>query len=225
MNLLSHAARVLAVVLMLLASAPLFAGEAVQEQPTQAVLTPSVEYLEGDVFVDGVAAEFGMPLAQGARVTVGDDSMAEIAFGPNIMRIYEGTSIVIDIGDVTSRVNLESGAMAAVFDKLERIGNDGNFQVNTPTAVGGVRGTVFYVRVESPDSTFVCVCNGSVALQSSVGTDEQTITASHHSGLRFLRTGDGSISTEIPEMAYHTDDEMESLAAKINSQIDWTTAK
>jgi hypothetical protein len=187
------------------------------------VVVPRIEYLEGEVTVDGVPAYLGMEVRAGSAVKVAPESLCEVTFERNILRIYAGTSAVIDVGAVTSRVTVNSGAVAAVLDKLGAVGNDGRFQFDTPTAVGGVRGTVFYIRVEDPDNTFVCVCNGTVDLASSLGTDEQVVEAAHHSGLRFSRGGDGAITASVPEMAYHTDEEMESLAERIGVQIDWKT--
>jgi hypothetical protein len=190
-----------------------------------AVVKASIDYLEGDVSVDGSPAEIGMELEPGAVVVVGEESLGEVAFGANIVRIYADTTAVIDIGQITSQVTVNRGAVAAVLDGLQGLGNDGGMQIRTPTAVGGVRGTSLYVRVEDVDRTFFCVCNGSVHLHSPDEDAGQLVSAAHHSGLRFIRADDGSISTEIPEMTYHDDAEMNSLAARINAQIDWSSVQ
>jgi len=224
--------RVVAAALALLIPAALFAEGAQESQaadgpqaPPSTVVRASVDYLEGDVLVDGAPAILGMELKPGAVIDVGEGSLCEVVFGRNIVRIYAETTAVIDIGKITNQVSVDRGAVAAVFDKLQELGNDGQLAVRTPTAVGGVRGTVFYVRVEDEDRTFFCVCNGSVHLDSADQDQAQLVSAPHHSGLRFIRGADGSIFTEIPEMAYHTDDEMESLAARINAQIDWNSVE
>jgi hypothetical protein len=199
-----------------------FAGGESEVQSAAPVVTPRIDYLEGNVSVNGLTAFPGMEVAPGSTVVVDQDSLCEVTFGRNILRIYPGTSAVIDVGEITSRVSVNTGAVAAVLDKLETVGNDARLRFETPTAVGGVRGTTFYVRVEDPDTTFVCVCNGTVELASALGTGERIVSVAHHSGVRFRRESNGEIAASIPEMAYHTDEEMEDLASRIGVEIDWS---
>lgn len=191
--------------------------------PSEAVAQKAVlEYLEGEVTVDGVAAEFGQEVNVGAKVKTGDNSYCEIVFGSrNILKITQNAIAVISIDQTHSEVALESGGFGAVLNKLQSVaGGEVAFRVKTQAAVCGVRGTVFFVQVESPDSTVVCTCNGTVEYSDAAGDNVVESTATHHHGYRITRA-DGRIVESDASMQYHDDAFMNELAAKIGVTIPW----
>ena len=192
------------------------------EQPSAADLRPPrIEYFEGEVWIDGEEAEFGQVLEVGALVQTGEGSYCEIEFGQaNVLRITENTVAEVEIDYSSQNIGLKFGAVAAVFDKVRSVTEGGAFRVATPSAVAGVRGTVFYIRAESADSSYICTCNGTLFLEHSDGETTLSVTGTHHSARRFTRT-DGEIVESVAGLEFHDDLFMEELAADVDVVITW----
>jgi hypothetical protein len=188
------------------------------ETPAALDTTGVVEFLEGEVTIDGIEAELGQDVPPGSTVRTGANSLCEVVFrGRNIFQVQENSVAVIDLGAQSSSVELTSGGIAAV---LDRLGRKGEFAIRTPAAVAGVRGTIFFVQTESPTSTFICTCNGRLSITNTPTGRADTVRARHHKGYRYRRLGD-EVSRAAAGMAYHDDPQMERLAAKIGVRIDW----
>jgi len=119
--------------------------------------------LEGKVDMTAAGAKDAVPVAVGVSVNAGDilraksKSKAEITFPDgNILRLAENTRVRVTQYQPEegkkSYVNLFRGKTVAVVDKLKK---GSNFEVHTPTAICGVRGTVFYSSYQSGQSSFV----------------------------------------------------------------------
>jgi hypothetical protein len=109
-------------------------------------------YFEGEVkicFADEVKcapAQEGLYLTGGDKVEVGADSYIELAFDEaeeNIVRIDSDTFVMIVLKE-DEKIELLEGKVFAVIDNLP---SDADFQIRTPTAVAGVRGTDWLVSV------------------------------------------------------------------------------
>lgn len=83
------------------------------------------------------------------------------------------------------------------------------FVVRTPTAVAAVRGTDFYVGVDSDGATDVCICKGAVEV-SAKGMKTVPMTAENHLNWRFVKNGSGVSGAKAP-MRGHTDAELDVL--------------
>ena len=92
--------------------------------------------------------------------------------------------------------------------------------MRTPSAVAGVRGTSFFMKVESPTSTYVCACNGVVQVLGADGSLLKELVGSHHKGVRIQEAGGAPQLTDAP-LLYHTDADLEKVAADIGYTIDW----
>ena len=198
---------------------PLCAGG---QKDTGSVIPSGAEgkivYLEGEVTVNNASVEIGDPVLDSDIVATGPDSYCEIVFGgKNVFRLEENT--VADIDWSGSSVNINKGAIGAVFTKLEAVvASEDVFSVKTPTAVAGVRGTVFYIKVEDPENTYICICNGELDLGETY--KDLNVAADHHKAYRFTGTGD-SVSYTSAGMLYHDDPKMESIAQNIDYSIPW----
>jgi hypothetical protein len=106
-------------------------------------------------------AEVGQPLFTGDSVMTGKDSKAEVSFmdGTSV-RISERTRLVVAQADTLRSLKLLWGKLWAKVAKLSSA--QCRFQVETPTAVAGVRGTVFRVEVDPDAATRVAVEEGEV---------------------------------------------------------------
>ncbi len=97
-----------------------------------------------------------------------------------------------------------------------------SFYVRTATATAGVRGTSFFMKVEDPTTTYVCLCNGVLRLDDGTQVTGLDLEAAHHASYRVINK-DGTPTLEKAPMLYHDDASMQSLASKIGYTIDWTT--
>lgn len=199
--------------------------EGVDTQP-QEITSGRVDYFDGDVTVNGEAAELGLALKTGDTIATGAASAADIVFGErNIFRLEENTTVRLTLETARQGVRLERGTFAAVFDELVTAGsgkNDG-FLLETNTAVAAVRGTTFFVKVESEDSTFICTCHGSLSLDPTDGPSPFTVTNYRHEAYRFRRSGD-QVVVEPEIDLYHSSEELNRLGDRIGVTIPWGEA-
>lgn len=180
-----------------------------------------ITYLEGDVTLEGNPAEFGMIVRTGETVNTGAGSYCDIVFGDkNVFRVHENTLAIINFSN--AEIDLQAGSLSAVFNKLtgEGAGDGDAFKIRTPHTVAGVRGTVFYLKVEDEDSTYVCTCNGKIQYQDNIGRNERETELYHHGALRY-KLEDGETTVEEGTLIYHSDESMEDVADRISVDIPW----
>lgn len=114
-------------------------------------------------------------LANGAAVMEGD----EISSGPGDslnLKFASGDTLVI--GPLT-RLKItkqsEGGGVNIAHErgfawaKVKKLSGGSRFQVSTPTAVAGVRGTAFSSVVESKENSWFCVCEGGIDVSAGDG--------------------------------------------------------
>jgi len=199
-----------AIVLLALAAAGLW-GAPVQGE---------IVYLDGEVTVDGRPAFEGQPVGRGSTISTGSDSSCEIRFGAeNIIALRPGTTLTLELDALQPGARLRSGAVASVLNKVSSFSPRGRFRIRTPSTVAGVRGTVFFVQVEDAATTYVCVCNGEVGVAPLLGAAEP-VAGSHHTARRLTKSGLVTRSSAAP-LLYHSDGDMDELAAKIGYAVPW----
>jgi hypothetical protein len=189
----------------------------------QSSATGQIEYLEGDVEVNGAFVDIGTQVEVGDIVRTGSDGFAEVVFNRrNIFRIGPDTRATLRLTGSRPSIDLDRGSVTAVFERLQRIGgNNPSFEIRTPTAVGGVRGTSFFVKVEGPNSTYVCACNGTLQVPLQ-GSTSLNITGTHHRAYRFVKNERGEADVSTAALEHHGDEDLESLAEKIDHEIPWS---
>ena len=183
----------------------------------------SIIYLEGDVTLDSVPASVGDAVVAGATLRTAADALCEVVFNTrNIVHMTGGTILRFDPNQLSRGAALEKGAIAMVLRNLSAVkGSDVRFSVKTSTTVAGVRGTCFFVKVEDDNNTFICCCNGAIHLEGDGGAFAQNLRSSHHQEIRVTRANSG-LSVGAAPMLYHTDEDVEAIAARIGEKIDWT---
>lgn len=110
-------------------------------------------YMQGEVQVkvgasDWQPAEIEMLLNKGDMLRTGADSFVEITFGPkqdkNVIKAGENSTIKLDAdADGINVIRLSSGKVFSLISKLAR---DAKFEIVTPTAIAGARGTGWSVE-------------------------------------------------------------------------------
>ncbi len=181
----------------------------------------AVEFIDGNVSINGVFADFGQVVEFGDWVQTGPNSAVDIVFDrANIFRLGENTVATIEIGAARQSVNLKFGSFSAVFDRLRTLTGNGTFDVRTPTVAGGVRGTTFYFRVLDQDTTYVCSCNGTLDLDAH-GPGESFLNSAVQHSARYFRAVDGTVVVETAPLIHHSSDSLDAVADQIGVTIPW----
>lgn len=182
---------------------------------------PTVTYLEGSATIDGVDAKIGDTVPLGAVVTTSPASLVDIEFNTrNAIRLSENTTLVFNPRNLQAGSELRQGALTLVLKRISAGAGGEAFLVRTPSAVAGVRGTSFFIKVENPTSTYVCACNGVVQVLGPDGSQLKELAGSHHKGARIQNAGGTQQLADAP-LLYHTDADLEKVAAAIGYKIDW----
>ncbi len=178
-------------------------------------------YMEGDVSINGKEAELGQILAVKSIIVTAANSSCEIVFNDkNIFRITQNAQATLDFSSSVVEIGLEKGGVTSVLRKLDKVAGNDSFRIRSGNAVAGVRGTSFCVWADE-NTTYVCACNRSVHTEDAKGGNEFSLTATHHSAKLYTRSGT-SFRSENAGMLHHSDESVESLAARIEEQIDWS---
>ena len=144
----------------------------------------AVRDVSGDVAVKPRAQDSYQPVAGKARVYAGD-TVKPGADGRLKLEWLDGTRMVIGsdplITVMKCHINTSSRAETAIF-KLDAgsiwirvikvLSQKSKFEIKTPTATAGVRGTVFSVHVAPDGETRVSVYEGQVAVDGKAGSEK-----------------------------------------------------
>jgi hypothetical protein len=180
----------------------------------------TVVFLEGDVRIDGAAAEIGQALASVTLVETGPGATCEIVFDrKNAVRVSQNAVATLDFSGIVKEVTLKKGGLTSVLRKLGKAAGKDSFRVVTATAVAGVRGTSFCAWADA-DSTYVCACNGTVRTIDALGSNVQVLSAAHHTAREYTRNGE-AIDLAQAGVEHHDDASVESLAATIGERLNW----
>jgi hypothetical protein len=181
----------------------------------------TVEFVDGDVRINGELATFGQEVGLGDWVETGPNSTIEIVFDRgNIFELGPNTVAKLDLGEARQQVDLKFGTLSAVFERVRTLSGRGTFDVRTSTALAGVRGTTFFLRAVDGETTYVCTCNGSLELLPGAG-NPFVETAAEHSAYFFTQNEDGEVEVESAEELYHDNESLNTLADRIGAAIPW----
>lgn len=132
-------------------------------------LTKNMTVLFEDEIVTGARDSLVLRFATNDVLNIGPLSRVRIARPP--------------AGGARIRVDHKQGFVWAKVEKLSA--SDNRFEVHTPTAVAGVRGTAFSSVVESPEKSWFCVCEGQV----QVSAGGQAVVARQGQAVNTLASG------------------------------------
>lgn len=178
-----------------------------------------ISFLAGTVRVNGIEAQLGQMINPGDIVeTLAQSFCRIIVDDKNIIGMQDDCTLVYKIDRDDALLDLKKGFLGIIVKNRKNIEN---FRVNTPTTTASIRGTTFFIGIESPDRVYTCTCNGVVHYHPEGHAKGERYSAVHHKGAYFTRRG-GTVATEPGDMKYHTDGDMEMLASDINVRIDWT---
>lgn len=135
-----------------------------------------VSYVQGHVsrVVEKTRTELavGDILVAPAGVVVGEDARLElIAADGSVLRFAPGTTFTLTRADAEPAVSRDiqvDVAMGDCWAKVQKLlGTQSSFEVNSPTAVAGVAGTVYRLRVEPSEVSKYYVYDGKIAVSYS----------------------------------------------------------
>lgn len=125
-----------------------------------------------------------MPLNSGDIVRTGKNSYAYIGCGTSEFAAATGSEIqlrplsVITVPDETLKVEKKSRVRVAVDDAVKKVyalfGKE-EFEIETPSAVSGIRGTDFIVDVDEDGNTTFLLNEGSISVKSKFDNTETTL--------------------------------------------------
>ena len=133
--------------------------------------TGNIAYAEGEVTVrrgnSRVAAEIGDALFEGDVVVTASGSLAILSLsGRGKVKLRGSTTLALESLGSRTRVKLQRGG---VFSRVRKLAGRSGYEVLTPSAVAGVRGTEFFVafgrRVEEESDVWLCVNEGIVEVR------------------------------------------------------------
>ncbi len=126
----------------------MFLSSAAAEQPDQAEVTSlsgNAEVLLKDAD-DYTAAEEGMLLEAGDQLRTASDATAELSFNQdnsNLVRVSENTNLKVTLSG-NEKLSMTDGE---VFASVGKLASESAFEIRTPTAVSGARGTDWVTKI------------------------------------------------------------------------------
>jgi len=178
----------------------------------------SIFSLEGDVRINGQAADLSSRIEGGDVVSTSSNSEVVFAVGGDSFILRSDSEMEIEGGGFfVDALRMLTGSVLSVFGQREP---DKVMTMNSATATIGIRGTGVYMEAE-PDLTYLCTCYGAVGLYSSIDpNDSELITATHHDAPKYIsdRSTRGSYIRPAP-FKNHTDAELKLLEAIVGREV------
>ncbi|MEM7540939.1 MAG: hypothetical protein AAF384_05060 [Pseudomonadota bacterium] len=164
----------------------------------------SIYLLNGEVKVDGAAADISTPITSGSLVETGPSSKVIFVVDKDAFILRDNSRVQltppVDDGVVVETLRLFTGKLLSVFGKRRH-------RLRTSTATIGIRGTGLYAEADQ-EKSYICTCYGVVDIASANDPSQtQTVESTHHDKpVYVLATGANAIK-KAP-FINHTDDEL-----------------
>lgn len=146
------------------------------ENRSRAVITFMIG--EAQVFRNNAwgGADMGMELAQGDRVRTGAGGTVDVQVGTSVVRVKEKSELALAALFLEGSTGIENTslelALGTVLAKPKKLVKGESFLIKTPTAVAGVRGTMFMVETSPSKDTRVEVVDGNVRVSKRIAALE-----------------------------------------------------
>jgi hypothetical protein len=159
--------------------AAILAGLSLTVVQLNAKATPvaKISFVVGDVKTmksekkDWKKVTFDQALAAGEKVKSTEDSRAEIAFSDgSIIRVDANTQLTIEDLKKDSKAGLTATGKVwsgKVWANVNKVSKKSKFELESPTAVAAVRGTVYRMSVLPDNTTKVAVYQGEVKVEAN----------------------------------------------------------
>jgi len=158
-------------------------------------------HVSGEATIDGSPLRTSMSVAEGATISTTPDTFVTL-------QLMDGTKVALPRGNNTQIERLRQFEGIGLNDSIMRIqhgdidsdvapsgGGVGRFEIRTPVAIIGVRGTRF--RVNTSNQTLRSeILDGAIQLQSQNTTRSDSQTVSVAAGQGVALSADGTITTQ-----------------------------
>jgi len=144
-------------------------------KPPKLIISAKLTFLSGDITIlrkhNPQEVKLNMRLYPGDLIQTGKDSEVNILFANiGISKIRQNTEVSIQelwksINGDQIRMDITRGRILSSLKKLTKEKGESRFEIFTPTAVVGVRGTTFIVNVEPKKHTKIAVFAGEVEIK------------------------------------------------------------
>jgi hypothetical protein len=180
----------------------------VREALAQGRMERGIYRVRGDVRVNGEPAKEGGAVRAGDSITSGADGEMVFVVNRDAMLVRRSANVSL----LADGLRAVTGAVLSVFASGQRK------QIQTGTAVIGIRGTAVYVEAES-ERTYVCTCYGEASLEPlGDPAARETVRTAHHEQPRYvMAAGAPQMITRAP-VINHTDAELILLESLVGRQ-------
>ena len=173
----------------------------------------SIYKVEGEVTVDGSAADIDTVITAGSRIKTGAKSRVIFVVASDAFILRSNSDLLLESSDglIIEAMRLVAGKILTVFGKREK-----PHTISTSTATIGIRGTGVYVESEQ-ERSYICTCYGAVNIvaeaDNSVSLD---VVSEHHDNPIYILNSaeDGQLIRPAP-FINHTDAELSLIEALV----------
>ncbi|MFA5060581.1 MAG: FecR family protein [Candidatus Omnitrophota bacterium] len=182
------------------------------------VNTPQIVYVQGDVSInlsgeEWISASKGLSLNANAAVKTSDDSYCDIAFDADQKNIVSvGPNSEIKIGSDFQQVNISAGR---VFSRIRGLKEGSRFEIVTPQAVAGVRGTAWESIVTSKSEFKV---KENTVYVNGLSLGQVTTTADVLEG-KGIEVGDDGSLGDLSDLSQDDLDHMNQWSGRIDQTL------
>jgi hypothetical protein len=170
----------------------------VREALAQGRVEKGIYRVRGDVRVNGQPAREGAEARAGDAITTGADGEMVFVVGRDAMLVRRNSNVSL----LADGLRAVTGAILSVFASGERK------QIQTGTAVIGIRGTAVYIEVEE-SRTYVCTCYGEAVLEPAGDpSSRETVRTAHHEQPRYIMASGAPQMIMRAPVVNHTDAEL-----------------
>ncbi|TAN47072.1 MAG: hypothetical protein EPN21_18495 [Methylococcaceae bacterium] len=193
----------------MLGAAPVLRAEPLGKTPGPLPPGRSIYRIEGEVSVNGLAADAQTLISANDQVQTGPNGQVIFAVGQDafILRPRSELHLTGRDGLIVHGLRLLTGGLLSVFGKREHA-------IQTAHATIGIRGTGVYVESQ-PEQSYVCTCYGLTQI-TALGAPEQSesIYSQHHDAPRYI-AGTGANRIQPAPVVDHTDAELALVEALV----------
>ncbi|MCC6807916.1 MAG: FecR domain-containing protein [Deltaproteobacteria bacterium] len=132
----------------------------------KATTGPRVLKLKGQATVDGAEAYEGMAITDKSVIeTKAASQLVFTMFSGSVIAVRENAKVEIANNPDWKKAKKREWTMKMVAGAIwSFLPKGSSYEVATPNAVAGARGTIFYVQATAPDDSYVCDCDGDIEL-------------------------------------------------------------
>jgi hypothetical protein len=180
----------------------------VREALAQGRVEKGIYRVRGDVRLNGEPAREGGEARIADTIVTGADGEVVFVVGRDAMLVRRNSNVSL----LADGLRAVTGAILSVFASGERK------QIQTGTAVIGIRGTALYIEAEA-SRTYVCTCYGEVVLEPAGDpSSRETVRTAHHEQPRYIMASGAPQMIMRAPVLNHTDAELILLEGIVGRQ-------